>query len=74
MSKCKKYRDQLCPIINSNVDQFCIKWFKINSLQNEALLEDNQKRDIPLVLDDDGADRDAYLRLREIQSYPEGFV
>ena len=41
ISKCKKYKDQLCPIINPNVDQFCIKWFKINSLQNEALLENN---------------------------------
>lgn len=74
LNKCKKYNTGMCPITNSNVEQFCIKWFKINALQEEALLEDKQKRDIPLVLDDDGADRDAYIRLKEIQSNPESYI
>lgn len=72
--KCKKYNEGLCPIKNPNVDPFCIKWFKIDTLQNESLLEDRQKKDIPLVLDDDGADRDAYMRLKQIQSQVESFV
>lgn len=74
MNKCKKYNEGLCPIINPNVEQFCVKWFKINSLQDEALLEDRQKLNIPLVLDEDGADRDAYLRLKEIQHQIESFA
>ena len=46
--KCKKYNEGLCPIINPNVEQFCMKWFKINSLQDEALLSDAQKINIPI--------------------------
>ena len=74
INKCKKYNECLCPIINPNVEQFCIKWFKINSLQNEALLENRQKRDIPLILDEDKADKNAYLRLKEIQQQIESFA
>ena len=74
LNKCKKYNECLCPINNPNVEQFCVKWFKINSLQDEALLEDKQKQNIPLVLDEDGSDRNAYLRLKDIQSQIESFV
>lgn len=73
-NKCKKYKNGLCPITNPNVEQFCIKWFKINALQDEALLENRQKKDIPLVLDEDGADREEYLYLKGIQSDPESFI
>lgn len=74
INKCKKYNECLCPITNPNVEQFCIKWFKINSLQDEALLENKQKRDIPLILDEDKADKNAYLRLKEIQQQIESFA
>lgn len=74
LNNCKKYKESLCPINNLNVEQFCIKWFKINSLQDEALLSDKQKKNIPLILDNDGADRDAYVRLKNIQSQIESFT
>lgn len=71
---CKKYREGTCPITNNNIDQFCIKWFKINELQTLSLLEDSQKNRFPMYLDEDGADRDVYTRLSEIEKDAENFV
>ena len=72
--KCKKYIERTCPILNSGVEQFCIKLFKINSLQDNALLTDRQKQHIKLVLDEDGSDREAYTRLKEIETNIESFI
>lgn len=74
IKSCKKYREGSCPIINPSIDQFCLKWFKINELQDLALLEDNQKIRFPMYLDDDGADREVYTKLSEIERNIEFFV
>ena len=71
---CKKHREGTCPIINNEVDQFCVKWFKINELQNLALLEDSQKIRFPMYLDADGSDRDAYTKLANIEKDIENFI
>ena len=71
---CKKYREGTCPIINPDVDQFCIKWFKIDELQNEALLTEKQKVPIKFKLDKDKTDKKAFDRLKEIEVNIETFV
>lgn len=73
-NRCKKYHKGICPINNLDIEQFCIKWFKINALQDEALFEGKQKEDTILILDDDGADREAYKYLKIIKDDPETFV
>ena len=70
----RKYREGTCPIINPNVDQFCIKWFKIDELQNEALLTEKQKIPIKFKLDKDKTDKKAFDRLKEIEDNIEKFV
>ena len=74
ISNCRKYREGTCPIINPNVDQFCIKWFKIDELQNEALLTEKQKIPIKFKLDKDKTDKKAFDRLKEIRENIVDFV
>ena len=74
INNCKKYKEGTCPIINSNVDQFCIKWFKIDELQNEALLTEKQKIPIKFKLDKDKTDKKAFDRLKEIRENIVDFV
>lgn len=74
IGNCRKYREGTCPIINPNVDQFCIKWFKIDELQNEALLTEKQKIPIKFKLDKDKTDKKAFDRLKEIRENITGFV
>ena len=74
INNCKKYKDGICPIINPNVDQFCIKWFKIDELQNEALLTEKQKIPIKFKLDKNKTDKAAFDRLKEIENNIEKFV
>ena len=74
IGNCRKYREGTCPIINPNVDQFCIKWFKIDELQNEALLTEKQKIPIKFKLDKDKTDKKAFDRLKEIEDNIEKFV
>lgn len=73
-NNCKKYREGICPIINPDIDQFCIKWFKIDELQNEALLTEKQKIPIKFKLDKDKTDKKAFDRLKEIRENIADFV
>lgn len=74
INNCKKYKEKTCPIINPNVNQFCIKWFKIDELQNEALLTEKQKIPIKFRLDKDKTDKKAFDRLKEIRDNITDFV
>ena len=56
--RCKKYKNGLCE------DSFCIKKFKMEHLYKEALLTDKHKVFVPLRLDADGSDRDAFMTLK----------
>lgn len=71
---CKKYKEGNCPIINNKAEQFCVKWFKVNELQNLGLLTDSQKIRFPMYVDEDGSDREIYARLSEIERNVESFV
>lgn len=73
-NNCKKYREGTCPIINKNIEQFCLKWFKIDELQNEALLTEKQKIPIKMLLDKNKTDKKAFDRLKEIENNIEQFV
>ena len=73
-NNCKKYREGTCPIINKNIEQFCLKWFKIDELQNEALLTEKQKIPIKFKLDKDKTDKVAFDRLKEIRNNIVEFV
>lgn len=72
--KCKKYKENNCPIINKDIEQFCIKWFKINELQNLALLTDKQKQPIKMLLDKNKTDKKAFDRLKVIENDIARFV
>lgn len=69
--KCKKYKNDNC---NLSDDVFCIKLFKLNYLYDEALLSSNQRTYTPLYIDADGTDREAFLKLKDIENSIESFV
>ncbi len=73
-TKCKKYNNSQCPIQDLSQPQFCIKLFKINELQEKALLTDKQKQYVPLRLDIDGSDREAFIRLKQIEQSIENYI
>ena len=73
-TKCKKYDNSQCPIQDLSQSQFCIKLFKINELQEKALLTDKQKQYVPLRLDSDGSDREAFIRLKQIEQNIETYI
>lgn len=53
---------------------FCIRHYKMESLVHMATMEGKQKYPIQLSLDKDGADREAYCQLRDIQQNINSFV
>lgn len=63
--RCKKYPD--CP-------EPCMKLFKLNNLCDQALLTTQQRKYIPLRLDADGCDRDAFEQLKNIELNIQEFV
>lgn len=65
---CKKYRDSTCD------DNFCIRLFKQDELLSRAMLTDNQKKRIKLILDNTRLDEDAYEQLQQIQKTIVEFV
>lgn len=69
--KCKKYVNDKCHLAD---DTFCIKLFKLNYLYDEAQLSPKQRIYIPLYIDADGTDREAFLKLKEIENSIEDFV
>lgn len=72
--KCKKYKNNECPSQSIEIPQFCVRLFKINSLQDEALLSEKQRKNIPLRLDSDGSDREAFKRLKTIEQNIEEYI
>lgn len=70
---CKKYKEQKCPL-NNEEENICIKRFRIDELQNNSLLTEKQKQYIPLRLDADGSDREAFTRLKEIENNIETYI
>lgn len=68
---CKKYKyePQYC-----SEDIFCIKLFKINSLYDNALLSESQRKRITLFPDADGTDFDKFVQLKDIESDIVQFV
>lgn len=68
---CKKFKKE--PNYCSD-DIFCIKLFKINSLYENALLTDSQKKHVTLFPDADGTDFDKFVQLQQIESNIVQFV
>ena len=68
---CKKYKNGKC---NLDDDVFCIKLFKLNYLFDESLVSDKQRTYTPLHIDSDGTDREAFLKLKNIENSIEEFV
>lgn len=57
-----------------NCPDFCMKLFKMDFLCAEALMTDQQRLYVPLRLDADGADREAFSRLKNIELDIKNFV
>lgn len=55
-------------------DNFCIRHYKMSCLTHMATLEGKECYPIPLRLDSDGTDRDAYNQLKSIQQDISTFV
>lgn len=70
---CKKLDNGTCPIKNGS-GEICLKKYKIEKLQDEALLSKKQRDRVSIKLDSSGVDRDAYNRLKEINDSIEKFV
>lgn len=65
------YRD-ICD--HSKCDSFCIRHYKMDCLISMACLEGNQRYPVKLILDEDKVDRDAFMKLKEIQKDINNFV
>ena len=68
--RCKKFSVQNC----AQTPQYCIKLFKLNDLYDKALFTEDQRKYVDLRIDADGTDREAFLKLKDIQSNIEQFV
>lgn len=68
---CKKYKNEKCHLED---DGFCIKLFKLNYLYEESLLSHKQRVYTPLRIDADGTDREAFLKLKDIENSIEKFI
>ena len=55
-------------------DDFCVRHYKMSCLISMACMEGKQRYPIPLKLDADKADKDAYDKLRAIQDDIYNFV
>jgi DNA replication protein DnaC len=65
---CKKFLNQSKECECRDNDVFCIKLFKLQQLYDLSLLTDKQRIRIPLRIDADGTDRQAFERLSVIES------
>ena len=70
---CKKLDSGTCPI-QSGSGEICLKKYKIEKLQDAALLTPKQRDRVSIKLDSSGVDRDAFNRLKEINDNIEQFV
>lgn len=55
-------------------DNFCIKLFKLDKLYDEALIPLYQRKHINFVLDSEGLDREAFVKLKNISDNIEQFI
>lgn len=53
---------------------FCMRLFKLDYLYKEALISPSQRKHVPLRIDADGTDEDAFSRLKNIENNIETFV
>lgn len=67
---CAKYRRGEC----DSAAPFCIRLFKINDLQDKALLTIDQRRRIPLRLDANLVDQKIFNRLKDIENSIESYI
>lgn len=72
--RCKKYRIGQCPSQDETLPPFCTRLFKINALQDNALLTQKQREYVPLRIDADGSDREAFIRLKQIEQEIETYI
>jgi DNA replication protein DnaC len=63
-----------CNIHSHCNEDVCIKKYKLDCLYELANLPCKQKNPIVLYLDKDGSDKNAYIRLREIQNNINDFI
>ena len=73
-NSCKKWKEKQCPAQDTSLPQFCAKLFKIDKLQENALLTDKQREHISLRIDSDGSDREAFIRLKQIEQDIETYI
>ena len=69
--KCWKYHN--CDAECQHSNSYCPKLFRIDYLYNEALLTDKQRKYIPIRIDEDGTDREAFSQLKQIEQHIELF-
>ena len=55
-------------------DKFCLKYFKLNYLYDKALISEQQRKYIPLRLDDTLIDKEAFNFLKHIEINIENFI
>lgn len=55
-------------------DSFCMRLFKLDYLYKEALISPSQRKHVPLRIDADGTDEDAFSRLKNIENNIETFI
>lgn len=63
-SSCKK-KD--CDIWQDITNNFCMRYFKIDKILDNAMLSPKQRKDIKLVLDSDKSDYDSYATLNKFK-------
>lgn len=69
---CKRKQSSSCPCNQGNI--FCIKLFKLNELYDAAMLSPTQRKHVPLRIDSDGSDKEAFGLLKNIESNITQFV
>ena len=67
--KCAKFKRGQCPD-----NDFCIKLFKLESLYNEGLILETQRKHVNLRVDADGTDKEQFIKLKSIEDNIEEFV
>lgn len=59
---------------HKDCDTFCLRRFKLDYLYNQALVSDEQRQRVDLMLDGDLADKAAFDFLKKVESTIVGFV
>lgn len=70
--RCWKYHNSDAECKHQNI--YCPKLFRMDYLYNESLMSSKQRIHIPLHIDEDGTDREAFNQLKLIEQNIEKFV